>query len=214
MAACCVDRIGHSGGYRRVVDFLLGTAPSVLEGELSAEMDASWKRRRASLQGESSALWRAMSARRRKHPVHQPFVERFNEPSIIFLTVCTQNQKRILASAEVVVLLQDSWPQATSWMVGRFIVMPDHLHLFCAPAENFARPLNQWVRYWKTVASRRWPRPEEHPVWQLDFWDTQLRRPAHYDEKWEYVRQNPVRAGLVAEPEAWTHQGELNELRW
>ena len=107
---------------------------------------------------------------RRKHPVHLPFVERFNEPSIIFLTVCTQDRKRILASDEVVTLLRDSWQQATSWMVGRFIVMPDHLHLFCAPAENRARPLNQWVRYWKTLASRRWPRPLEQPVWQLDFW--------------------------------------------
>ena len=92
--------------------------------------------------------------------------------------------------------------------------MPNHLHLFCAPAESPERPLSQWVRYWKTLASRAWPRPEQQPVWQLDFWDTQLRRPAHYDEKWEYVRQNPVRAGLVVEPDEWPYQGELNELRW
>lgn len=151
---------------------------------------------------------------RRKHPVHQPFVERFNQPSIIFLTVCAQGRKRILASDEVVTLLRDSWQQATSWMVGRFIVLPDHLHLFCAPAENLARPLNQRVRYWKMLASRRWPRPAEQPVWQLDFWDTQLRRGTHYDEKWQYVRENPVRAQLVTEPDAWPHQGELNELRW
>jgi REP element-mobilizing transposase RayT len=145
--------------------------------------------------------------------VHQPIGERFNEAPIIFLTVCTRNRKRILANSEVVVLLRDSWHQATSWTVGRFIVMPDHLHLFCAPAENLTRPLGQWVRYWKTVASRRWPRPLEQPVWQLDFWDTQLRHGMHYDEKWEYVRQNPVRAGLVAEPDDWPHRGELHTLR-
>ncbi len=151
---------------------------------------------------------------RRKHPVHQTIVERFNEPSIIFLTVCTKGRKRILARTEVAALLCESWLQAESWMVGRFIIMPDHLHLFCVSAEVMERPLGQWVRYWKTLASRRWPRREEQPVWQLDFWDTQLRRPTQYDEKWEYVRQNPVRAGLVAEPEAWPHQGELHELRW
>jgi hypothetical protein len=51
--------------------------------------------------------------------VHQPIVERFNEAPIIFLTVCTRNRKRILAHSEVVVLLRDSWHQATSWTVGR-----------------------------------------------------------------------------------------------
>ena len=98
-------------------------------------------------------------------------------------------------------------------MVGRFIIMPDHLHLFCAPAEVGR---GRWAMG-ALLENARLPSlaaPEEQPVWQLDFWDTQLRRPTHYDEKWEYVRQNPVRAGLVAEPEAWPHQGELNELRW
>ncbi len=157
----------------------------------------------------------------RKHPVHQPIVERFNEPAIVFLTVCTQDRKRLLARADVVALLRDSWRAAESWRVGRFMVMPDHVHLFCAPATLHgtdgavpSRPIGQWVRYWKTLASRRWPRVDEQPVWQLDFWDTQLRHLRHYDEKWEYVRQNPVRAGLVAEPAAWPHQGEINELRW
>ena len=158
--------------------------------------------------------------RGRKHPVHLPMVERFNEPVIVFLTVCTKNRKCILAEPEVVELLRDAWREATNWLVGRFVIMPDHVHLFCAPNGRGTkgavpcRPVGQWVRYWKTLASRRWPRPEEQPLWQLDFWDTQLRQVAHYDEQWEYVRQNPVRAGLAATPEAWPHQGEINDLRW
>ncbi|MGB8472511.1 MAG: hypothetical protein WCE61_00345 [Candidatus Acidiferrum sp.] len=90
--------------------------------------------------------------------MHQTIVERFNEPSIIFLTVCTKDRKCILARADVVALLCDSWRQAESWMVGRFIIMPDHLHLFCAP-EVVERPLGQWVRYWKTLASCRLAAP-------------------------------------------------------
>jgi REP element-mobilizing transposase RayT len=150
----------------------------------------------------------------RKHPVHPPTSERFNEPTIVFLTVCTQDRKPVLATPEVVNLLRESWSRTVGWEVGRFIVMPDHVHLFCAPSELPPPTLAPWVRYWKMLASRRWPRPADQPVWQLDFWDTQLRHVAHYDEKWEYVRQNPVRAGLVGEPEAWPYQGELSELRW
>jgi len=152
--------------------------------------------------------------RKRQHPAHPPPVERGNDPIIVYLTACTPGRKRVLAAAETVELLVSSWQSATSWLVGRYVVMPDHVHLFCAPAESPFRALDQWVRYWKTLASRRWPRMEEQPIWQLDFWDTQLRDVAHYDEKWEYTRQNPVRAGLAATPEAWPYQGELNELRW
>ena len=145
--------------------------------------------------------------------MHAPIVERPGQAVIVFLSVCTRQRKCILAHGDVVQLLEESWRSASSWMVGRFIVMPDHVHLFCAPLEAEARPLAQWVRYWKSSVSRRWPRAGEQPIWQLDFWDTQLRRGHHYAEKWEYVRQNPVRAGLVRRSEDWPYQGELHELR-
>ncbi|MCX7914880.1 MAG: hypothetical protein N3A53_01065, partial [Verrucomicrobiae bacterium] len=51
-------------------------------------------------------------------------------------------------------------------------------------------------------------------IWQRDFWDTQLRRGESYSAKWEYVRQNPMRAGLVAKAAHWPYQGELNILEW
>ena len=40
-------------------------------------------------------------------------------------------------------------------------------------------------------------RPNDRPIWQRHFWDTQLRRGESYDQKWDYVMQNPVRAGLA-----------------
>ncbi len=150
----------------------------------------------------------------RKHPVHVAPVARHNEPIILFLTVCTKDRTEILACPEVADLLRHAWDEATSWLVGHYLIMPDHLHLFCAPAALPERPVGQWVRYWKTLASRRWPRPLEHPIWQLDFWDTQLRSVRHYGEKWTYVRENPVRAGLVRTSDEWPWQGECHELRW
>src|SRR5262245_30525535 len=123
----------------------------------------------------------------RRHPAHPPVLQRDQLPVIVLVTVCTQDRKRLLAREEIATLLQAAWLEATTWRVGRFVIMPDHLHLFCMPAEFPARGLVQWVRYWKSIVSRRWPRLEEKPVWQLDFWDTQLRDHHHYDEKWSYV---------------------------
>ena len=101
---------------------------------------------------------------------------------------------------------------ARAWRVGRYVIMPDHVHLFCAPADDVS--LGRWVQFWKAMVSRWWPVPTQRPVWQRDHWDTQLRSPERYDEKWEYVRGNPVRAGFVADADAWPFQGELCRLEW
>ena len=74
--------------------------------------------------------------------------------------------------------------------------------------------LMQWVRYWKSIPSKNWPRAHEQPIWQRDFWDTQLRRSENYDSKWQYVVDNPVRAGLAREADEWPFQGELGFLPW
>ncbi len=150
----------------------------------------------------------------RKHPAHMPTVERHNEPIIIFLTVCSKDRKRIFACSDAAEVIVAAWRDAKSWHVGRYVLMPDHIHLFCAPGVFPSEPLKQWVRYWKNLASRNWPRVNEHPIWQRDFWDTQLRRHENYDTKWEYIVENSVRAGLVNVSKEWPFHGELNVLRW
>jgi hypothetical protein len=44
------------------------------------------------------------------------------------------------------------------------------------------------------------------------FFDHVIRHSESYLEKWEYVRQNPVRAGLVNDPNEWSWQGEIASL--
>ncbi|MFO0851097.1 MAG: hypothetical protein U0871_21455 [Gemmataceae bacterium] len=89
--------------------------------------------------------------------------------------------------------------------------MPDHLHLFAVPGmEEFE--FDGWVRYWKSLFRKR--HPGKSLRWQTDHWDTRLRRHDGYEEKWQYVVNNPVRHGLVQRPEDWPHQGELHPLRW
>jgi REP element-mobilizing transposase RayT len=141
----------------------------------------------------------------RNHPEHHSLVDRHNEPIIVHLIVCSKDRKHVLASANPAKVIAHAWSQARSWLVGRYMIMPDHTHLFCAPATLPTEPLKQWVRYWKNLASRSWPMPDQHPVWQRDFWDTQLRREENYHVKWEYVVNNPVRAGLVKNANDWPY---------
>ena len=150
----------------------------------------------------------------RKTPSHHPVLQIENRSPIVFLTVCSQDRRPIFGKSDIHELLKSTWRKAEAWHVGRYVLMPDHIHLFCAPNGLGAPSLARWVQFWKATSSRRWPRPSEQPVWQKSFWDTQLRRSDKYGEKWEYVCRNPVRANLCREPDEWPFQGEMNELMW
>jgi len=150
----------------------------------------------------------------RKRPAQMGLVDIGNRSIIVFLTVCAKDRKTLFAQPDIHEVLVSSWEQATRWRVGRYVIMPNHIHLFCAPAVVPPEPVRAWVKYWKTLVSRDWPRPADGDLWQQDCWDTQLRRGENYAAKWEYVRRNPVRAGLAQSADDWPYQGELNVLMW
>ena len=141
-------------------------------------------------------------------------MERHNRSTIIFITVCTKDRRPLLANPVCHNFLVTWWRQADRWLVGNYVILPDHLHLFCAPGSFPEMPLSAWVAYWKNGVARNWPGEKSGPIWQRDFWDTQLRIGESYKSKWEYVRQNPVRHNLTEFAEAWPYQGGLHLLDW
>lgn len=151
----------------------------------------------------------------RERPAHFPSVEVRRRSVVYFVTVCAKDRRPLLASSEALAVLTQAWREADAYRVGRFVIMPDHVHLFCGPARYPEVGLPPWMAFWKSSSARRWPGGAmAGKLWQRDFWDTQLRAGESYREKWDYVRNNPVRAGLVTRPEDWPYQGELCELRW
>ena len=152
----------------------------------------------------------------RQTPIHLAAGERGNRAVVYFVTVCTSERQPVLANDDAHEVLLAAWREATWFSVGRYVVMPDHVHLFCAPAVWPSEFLVRWVNYWKSIAARRWPAGGNgtFKLWQRDFWDRQLRSGDSYSEKWAYVSNNPVRAGLVRQAKEWKWQGELNVLRW
>jgi len=149
---------------------------------------------------------------RRRRPAHYPTIEMGDRPVIVLLTVCVDGRRRILANRSAVDTIVTAWRTADAWAVGRYVVMPDHVHLFCAPRQDVS--LHRWVHYWKSLTSRYWPTADAQPLWQRDHWDTQLRSLESYEEKWAYVCGNPVRHGLVATTADWPYAGEMTRLEW
>jgi putative transposase len=98
--------------------------------------------------------------------------------------------------------------------VGRYVIMPDHVHLFAAfPIAGIGLP--SWIQSLRTVMGKRLLLLEIHkPHWQEGFFDHLLRSHESYAQKWEYVRLNPVRAKLCQRSEAWPYQDEIVPIRF
>jgi putative transposase len=115
---------------------------------------------------------------------------------------------------EIHQLILETWRKADHWLVGRYVIMPNHLHFFCAPVHVPITPLRRWMEFWRAGVTRRWPHAVGKPIWQKDFFDRQLRGGESYRQKWLYVLENPVKASLVMRWEDWPYQGEMNVLQW
>jgi len=149
----------------------------------------------------------------RKTPAHRSVIDVGNRSSIIFVTVCSNERKKIFAEGKVHDLLVRGWQASGQWLIGRYIILPDHIHFFCSPGIRDHEPLTRWMSRWKAQVSRDWL-GTKCSLWQRSFWDRQLRSGDSYSEKWSYVRNNPVRHGLVTRADEWPYQGELNVLQW
>jgi putative transposase len=150
----------------------------------------------------------------RRHPPHYTIVDLDNRSNILLLTVCTKNREPLLAESWVWELLVNAWGPTDHWKVGKYVVLPDHLHLFCSPMMEGRLSLARWVASWKSLISRNWRFPRQGPLWQRSFWDRQIRSGESYDSKWAYVRQNPERHKLVQNSDDWPFQGEVHKLVW
>src|SRR6185312_3414770 len=89
----------------------------------------------------------------RSLPAHGVY-RQINRPTLVFLTVCTSERKPYLADPVVHQHLVDVWTQADKWLVGRYVIMPDHIHLFASPASRDIT-FDAWVKFWKSQFTRR-----------------------------------------------------------
>ncbi len=123
--------------------------------------------------------------------------------AVFFITVNTQPRgENQLARMTVYDAVIESvlHRQNMGQMWTRFILlMPDHLHgLFVFPMEvSIRKVVSDWKRFLATQYGIKW---------QRDYFDHRIRKDESVSEKWDYIRMNPVRNGLVLHPDDWPFQ--------
>jgi putative transposase len=108
--------------------------------------------------------------------------------------------------------------QRYNFVVVGYVVMPEHIHLIISEPERgtpstvmqvlkqrFARQvLAQWRESCRSGPPRLWEEEfREGHVWQRRFYDFVLWTKDNRVEKLRYMHRNPVKRGLVLEPEQW-----------
>jgi len=138
----------------------------------------------------------------------------FSRSPLYFVTCCTYRRRAHLANERVHEAFVKFSKRAESDFgvaVGRYVILPDHLHLFVALPDGVK--LGEWVGTLKRVLARALGATgSSDPVWQRGFFDHLLRSNENYAEKWSYVRENPVRAGLVKSADDWHFCGEIVDI--
>ncbi|MCA0274136.1 MAG: transposase [Proteobacteria bacterium] len=94
------------------------------------------------------------------------------------------------------------------------VVLPDHIHAIWTEPEGEANFPERWrrikARFSHSVAGDFRPSPSkqakrERGLWQRRFWEHALRDEAEFIRAMEYCHMNPVKHGLVHEPEHWPY---------
>lgn len=128
----------------------------------------------------------------------------------LFITFRKNNREPFPCGARDAVLERCLFDHGRHYRLHAVVVMPEHVHLLLTPLEDekgwpYGLPLI--LKQLKGTSARSVNKLSGScgPVWQEESFDHVVRSDESFEEKLEYIRQNPVRRGLVRDP---------NDYRW
>jgi putative transposase len=134
------------------------------------------------------------------------------QSTILWVTICSKDRYDWMAQESVFELFQETALQPEhAWLVGEFLLMPDHMHFFAAmldPEIAFER----WVAYFKHQFTKK--HRKEKWCFQRKSFHHRMRSHDQYCNKLDYMRQNPCRRKLIERAEDWPWKGKIHDLAW
>jgi REP element-mobilizing transposase RayT len=132
-------------------------------------------------------------------------VPRWVEPGALFhirIAVDRSKEQKSLTNRSLAQAILDSakfYEARMRWHITLFLLMPDHVHAVLAFPRD--KSMSEVIRDWKRFHKRA-----NGVIWQEGYFDHRLRadeRGTQLSTKLNYIRQNPVAAGLCARGEDW-----------
>ena len=152
-------------------------------------------------------------------PVHSFRYTRRNLPhiqepgSVYFLTWRCRPGIRLSPPECTIVFEALQYWDSTKWKIFAAVVLPDHVHILVQPLPHPGGGiyhLAEILHSVKSFTSHKITKLKgmKGPLWQDESYDRVVRDEAEFLEKWNYIRNNPVKASLADRPEdyAWLYE--------
>jgi putative transposase len=102
------------------------------------------------------------------------------------------------------------------WTLYAAVVLPDHVHVLAQPLwrdDNSTFDLGGILHSIKRFSARKinQARGEQGSLWQDERYDRIVRDEAEFLEKWQYIRNNPLKDGLASRSEDYPWLYERGE---
>jgi putative transposase len=128
-----------------------------------------------------------------------------------FITSVTAQREplfRFTAAADLLVDVFFHYRDQRKYLLHHFVIMPDHFHALITPAPEIS--LEKAVQFIKGGFSFRLK--SSLPVWQASFTNHRVRDDLDFERHREYIRMNPVRAGLVRRIQDYPHSSATGKF--
>ena len=129
----------------------------------------------------------------------------FQAKTIYMLTASIYQSQNLMHSPERKVAWRDSFIEAAelyNWRIIAWVVLNNHYHAMVEILENPFR-LSKFIGSYHKFTARKWNAEDNTPgrkVW-WNYWDTCVRSENSYEKRLRYLYWNPVKHGLVDNPE-------------
>lgn len=138
--------------------------------------------------------------------VSRRYLPHWQEPGRVYFITwrCRKGQKLELEERTITLEAIRYW-DTIKWTVFAAVVLPDHVHILGQPLSKAGGvfDLTEILHSVKSFSSQKinQQRGIKGPLWQDERYDRIVRDEAEFLEKWEYIRNNPLKAGLASYPE-------------
>lgn len=131
---------------------------------------------------------------------------------MFFVTTITHFRQPIFrrdATARLLIDTLADYREQRKFLLHEFVVMPDHIHVLLTAAPEIS--LERAMQFIKGGFSHRLK--YKGRVWQASFTNHRVRDLEDYERHREYVRMNPVRAGLAERPEDYPYSSAFGAVK-
>ncbi|MDZ7992398.1 MAG: REP-associated tyrosine transposase [Nostoc sp. EfeVER01] len=136
--------------------------------------------------------------------------------AVYFITFNTWEKLELTLEAREIVFNSCLFFDKNRYRIFVLVVMTNHVHLLIQPllkSEKEFWSLSSIMKSIKGYSAKQIPKVMKHigTVWQDERYDRIVRNDQEFQQYWEYIRENPVKAGLSSSPENYPFFWQLPE---